>query len=135
MESEITMRARKRSLPLVTALAFALALLLAPAASAAEPPPTPSAGGRPQAEASTAVAATTCYVTPKAGVNAVRVHTQPSVTSTRIGIIYPGQRAVASCSATAGGYYSDCGGSTWWIRVTWSGRTGYVAWRCVNWTY
>lgn len=95
-----------------------------------------TANSAPEPVGSDVSAAVTCYVAPKAGVSSVNVRRTASATAERIGIMYPGQRAVASCSATSGGSYTACGGSsTWWVRVTWNGATGYVAQRCVDWYY
>ena len=125
---------QKRLIPLALALSFALALLLAPAASAAESAPTPQGTRVTSSTDATAAVAAACYVTPAPGVDAVAIRTQPNTGATRIGLMYPGQRASSACSATAGGSYScPRGSSTWWVRVTWNGRAGYVAERCVYW--
>jgi hypothetical protein len=102
-------------------------VLLPSTASAAPPAPVPSGD---------ASVSKTCYVSPKKGVDGVNVRLRANASSTRLGVIQPGQRAVASCSATQGGSYTACGGtSNWWIKVTWSGRSGFVAQRCVDWYY
>jgi hypothetical protein len=115
--------------PIGALIVFVMMVLLPSSASAA---PAPA----PVGDSEVSPAAATCYVSPKSGVSAVRVRLRANNTSTIIGTIQPGQRAVASCGATSGGSYTACGGtSTWWIQVTWNGRTGYVAQRCVNWYY
>ncbi len=76
-----------------------------------------------------------CWVTPKAGVDAVNARSAPNTSASRNGIINAGQTADADCVATSGGTYTACGGtSNWWVRVTWVG-TSYVALNCVNWYY
>jgi hypothetical protein len=125
---------QKRMIPVALALSFALILLLAPAASAAQNPPVPKGTSATSSADVAAAAAATCYVVPAPGVDAVSVRTQPKTSATRTGLIYPGQRASASCAATAGGSYTcPRGSSTWWVKVTWNGRAGYVAERCVYW--
>lgn len=125
---------QRRLIPLALGLSFALVLLLAPAASAIQPPPVPQGTRVTSSADAGATAAAACYVTPAPNVDAVAVRTQPNTGATRIGLIYPGQRASSACSATAGGSYScPRGSSTWWVKVTWNGRAGYVAERCVYW--
>lgn len=98
--------------------------------------PVPAASKGPASSADQNALVRHCYVTPKAGVDAVNVRSGASTASPRFGIINHGQRAAASCTATKGRSYKACGGtSPWWVRVTWLHRTGYVAWRCVNWYY
>lgn len=114
-------------------LTLVLGLVLPASASAAPlvaPVPHAIAGS------GTAGVANTCHVTPKSGVSAVFVHTQPNTGSNRIGQINHGQSAVAACTATHGGTYTACGGTSfWWVGgVRWNGAVGFVALQCVNWT-
>ncbi|MFK3979936.1 hypothetical protein ACI2K4_06075 [Micromonospora sp. NPDC050397] len=76
-----------------------------------------------------------CYVTPRSGVGAVKIRKAKSVTSTPLGQINKGQRGTASCTASEGGSYSvsGCRKSNYWIRATYRGATGWVAWGCVDW--
>lgn len=113
----------RKSMPALfgAAIAFVVVVLLPSTASAA-----PAAPPRPDAP--------TCYVTPNALVSAVNVHLRADQGSTRLGIIQSGQRASASCIGTEGGSYTACGGtSTWWIKVIWNKRIGYVPYLCVDW--
>jgi hypothetical protein len=119
-------------LGIVTGLITLLGVMLPASASASTP-----AVSAPHAVSvsAPAIPASTCYVTPKSGVSAVFVHTQHSVSSPRIGQINSGQTATASCTATSGGTYTACGGTSgWWVGgVRWNGSVGYVALLCVNW--
>lgn len=91
---------------------------------------------RPSEKGGTGAAQTVCYVTPKAGVDAVLVRAAPTIHSSRLGQINAGQRANASCQLTAGAPYTACGGtSSSWVGVTWAGRAGYVALLCVDYNY
>ena len=106
---------------------FVTTVLLPSSASAAG---APAPAGDPAARS----AAPACHVTPKSGVSAVNVRLRTNTDSTRLGTIQPGERAPAACDAVEGGSYTACGStSRWWIPVTWGGRTGYVAARCVDW--
>ncbi|WP_156892994.1 hypothetical protein [Actinokineospora enzanensis] len=63
----------------------------------------------------------------------VIVRASANAGSTAKGQLNTGESSSASCSATSGGSYTACGGtSTWWIHVSARGG-GYVAQRCVNW--
>ncbi|GAB3797143.1 SH3 domain-containing protein [Micromonospora zhanjiangensis] len=130
-------RSPRRAALLVVFLVAALGMPVT-AANAAAPYDRPDTAPAAVAAIPTAGAlARTCYVSPKKGVSAVAVRRTASTSGTRIGLMYPGQRATAACSATRGGSYSACGSgsSPWWIKITWKGARGYVAQRCVNWTY
>ncbi|GAA3031349.1 hypothetical protein [Actinokineospora globicatena] len=63
----------------------------------------------------------------------VIVRASANTGSTAKGQLNTGDSSSASCSATSGGSYTACGGSsTWWIHVSARGG-GYVAQRCVDW--
>ncbi|WP_367138318.1 hypothetical protein [Saccharothrix sp. HUAS TT1] len=65
---------------------------------------------------------------------AVNVRLHPREDSTRLGILYADEQATAACDTTEGSEYTACGGTNnQWIGVTWNGRQGFVAARCVNW--
>ncbi|SDD11273.1 hypothetical protein [Actinokineospora iranica] len=79
---------------------------------------------------STGQTAQACRVVAK---QAVIIRASASTGSTAKGQLNAGASSSASCTATDGGKYTACGGSSeWWVRVTASGG-GYVALRCVNW--
>ena len=111
---------------LIVFVMMALAPLSASATPLAAPTPTGHAADRSALPA--------CSVTPKDGVSGVNVRLRTNDSSTRLGVIQPGQSAPAACEATEGSSYTACGGtSKWWIQVKWDDRTGYVAHLCVNW--
>ncbi|MET9230097.1 hypothetical protein [Lentzea sp. NPDC003310] len=124
------MRKRSVLLSLGTVLA-SIALVLAPstANAAAEPAATPAG------VSVSGVGTAACRVAPAPGVSGVNVRLRADAGSTRLGIIQPGQSAVADCSETTGKAYTACGGvnTPRWIGVTWNGRRGYVARWCVDW--
>lgn len=73
-----------------------------------------------------------CFVEAK---TYVKIRTAPGKNYTAVAQLSPNQTLQASCHATSGGSYSDCGGSNWWIAVTYNGDRRYVAHACVNWYY
>jgi hypothetical protein len=76
-------------------------------------PTAVAVAGRPEA------AERSCYVTPKAGVQAVIVRSHKSVHSTALAQLNHGQRAAAACTASKGTYSSKgCKKSNWWIQTT-----------------
>ncbi|GIH50700.1 hypothetical protein SAMN05421833_128101 [Microbispora rosea] len=79
-------------------------------------------------------AAVTCSVTPAPGVSAVSIRSQKSTTSGYvITTLYAGQYLPSLCQSESGGYYSSCGGSSYWIYIpgelTWP---RWVAAACVR---
>lgn len=78
-----------------------------------------------------------CWVTPKPGVDAVRVRRSATTSSDILGTIQPGQSADAACTVTSGGAYTACGvtNSPHWVRVIWAGLNGYAAVHCTYWYY
>lgn len=71
-----------------------------------------------------------CYVVAKTD---VKIRTGPGKGYTPVAQLSRGASLPASCSPTAGGSYTDCGGGYWWVAVTYGGATRYVALACVNW--
>ncbi len=108
------------------------ALAAMPGTASASPTP---AVAEVQATSSNQASTTACYVVPKGSVRAVTVRSAPRTSSSALGQINRGQSANAVCNATYGGAYSSAGCTPghWWVRVTWKGRTGYVALGCVAW--
>jgi hypothetical protein len=85
----------------------------------------------PQPVAGDDVGANACWVVAK---TAVKIRASASTGSTALGQLNSGERATSSCSATSGGSYTACGGtSKWWVYVVKGSTKGYVAWLCVNW--
>jgi hypothetical protein len=76
--------------------------------------------------------ANTCSVTPKAGVSAVAIRGNMSVDGTPDAYLYSGQWIGSACYSEPGGYYSACGGSSYWIWVKYGILSRWVAAACVR---
>jgi|GEM_PF-3325009 len=72
-----------------------------------------------------------CYVVSR--FDGLHIRERASKGSRSDGHLDAGQALPASCEVERGDYYRDCGGSDWWIQVSYEGRTDYVAWACVDW--
>ncbi len=69
-------------------------------------------------------------VTPEPG--AVAVRGDRHVTGTPDWYVYPGHWLSSACSSESGGYYSACGGSDRWFRVSAGLISRYMAASCVR---
>ncbi len=72
-----------------------------------------------------------CYVVSR--FDGLHIRENPDKDSRSDGHLDRDQAIPSSCEARRGADYDDCGGSYWWIPVSYRGRTDYVAWACVDW--